>query len=82
MEERMIILEKELQNFKQEINERLEHIEDCLKELIKEVRITNNTLQGVFNLGYEFLKLGVKQVNDPAHKGTGLAVQTVSSHID
>lgn len=38
------------------VENRLNNVENTLDLLVQEVRITNNTLQGVFNVGFESYK--------------------------
>jgi len=45
-----------VENRLDKVENSLDSVQGCLKELISEVKITNNTLQGVFNVGFESLK--------------------------
>jgi len=56
---------KEIKNKLEKLETRFEHfetkVENAFETLICEVRITNNTLQGIWNIGDEILKTGSKQ---------------------
>ncbi len=61
MEERMARLEEGQKRLEARIENFETKVENAFNTLINEVRITNNTLQGIWNVADEVLRVGSKQ---------------------
>ncbi len=76
-------LKNDVTVFKDDAIRRFENIENALQILIQEVRIGNNTLQGVFNVGFESYKNVAMQrdVSEILRKAYEEAFQKLSRKI-